>query len=382
MKKERNMWLDGIMGLAVGDALGVPAEFFSRDWLTEIPVNDMCGYGTHPVPKGTWSDDTSMTWAALDSLREGYAPNIMADKFCEWFFAGKYTPHGSVFDYGNATKGALVRYRSTQNPLDCGMKDEKSNGNGALMRILPVCLYCYSLEKNEKLAAEDSIDIIFEATAITHAHLRSKLASALYYFVCCEILEAYDMKTAVADGLKKGFEFFDKTPEYAEELKNYDRLRDVENFADLPHEQIQSTGYVVHSLEAALWCLLNTNNYADSVLEAVNLGGDTDTIAAIAGGLAGLFYGYDAIPKEWLGVLARCKELEAACTDPTKAKEHSYEYISIMPKRRLRNYTKIKQFLEIRLEKETDINTKTLINYMLQKNERNYAEYLEMLKDE
>ncbi len=382
MKKERNMWLDGIMGLAVGDALGVPAKFSSRDWLTEIPVNDMCGYGTHPVPKGTWSDDTSMTWAALDSLREGYAPNLMADKFCEWFFAGKYTPHGRVFDYGNATKDALVRYRSTQNPLDCGMKDEKSNGNGALMRILPVCLYCYSLEKNEKLAAEDSIDIIFEATAITHAHLRSKLASALYYFVCCAVLEEDDMKTAVADGLKKGFEFFDKTPEYAEELKNYDRLRDIENFADLPHEQIQSTGYVVHSLEAALWCLLNTNNYADSVLEAVNLGGDTDTIAAIAGGLAGLFYGYDSIPKEWLGVLARCKELEAACTDPTKAEEHSYEYISIMPKRRLRNYTKIKLFLETLLEKETDINTKTLINYMLQKNERSYKEYLEMLEDE
>ncbi len=312
MKKERNMWLDGIMGVAVGDALGVPVEFRSREELKANPVTDMREYGTYNLPKGTWSDDTSMTWATLDSLKSGYDPKDMADKFCDWAFSNKYTPRGVVFDAGNTTQDALQKYERSKDPYTCGEAGQRSNGNGALMRILPVCLYCFG---HKDLSDKECMDIIFEASAITHAHLISKLASVLYCFMCCAVMENDDLKTAVSKGLKRGFDLLDAVPGYREELKHYERLRDVEKFADLPESQIKSGGYVVDALEASIWCLLNTNSYADCVLKAVNLGSDTDTTAAIAGGAAGLFYGYDSIPKEWKDVLAKKEELEAECAE-------------------------------------------------------------------
>ena len=106
--------------------------------------------------------------------------------------------------------------------------------------------------------------------------------------------------------------FYDK--EYAEDLKHYARLFDSE-FAALPDDEIKSSGYVVDTLEAALWCLLNTSNYKDCVLKAINLGEDTDTVAAVAGGLAGMYYGVDAIPDNWLNQLARRDDIEKLCTD-------------------------------------------------------------------
>jgi len=142
-RKKSNIWLDGIMGVVVGDALGVPVEFFRQEELTKNPVKKMLGYGTHNLPAGSWSDDSSMMLATLDSLRNGYDLRDIMDKFVEWYEKGKYTPYGIVFDIGLTCESAISDYRYGADVTACGMCGEYDNGNGSLMRIMPICLYMY-----------------------------------------------------------------------------------------------------------------------------------------------------------------------------------------------------------------------------------------------
>jgi ADP-ribosylglycohydrolase len=140
--KMANMYLDGIMGLVVGDALGVPVEFEEREELRARPVKFMEGYGTYELPAGSWSDDSSMALATLDSLRNGYNPDDIMQKFVAWSENGEYTPYGECFDIGTGTSDAIWRYMQNKDIHTCGGRKESDNGNGSLMRILPICLYC------------------------------------------------------------------------------------------------------------------------------------------------------------------------------------------------------------------------------------------------
>jgi len=293
--------LGGILGLAVADAVGVPVEFQSRESLRSNSVTNMKGYGTYNQPPGTWSDDTSLTLCLLDSLATGridYA-DIMK-RFLSWLDDGKYTPHGKVFDVGIATRKALQRFRNGNAPLQCGGTSEQDNGNGSLMRILPLAFY-----------REDEFwDVIHNVSSLTHAHKRSQIACGLYLSVAENLFDKTDLKSAVHSGLEKAKEHYGNE----KDLKHYKRLFDT-NFPKLSEREIKSSGYVVDTLEAALWCLLNTDNYRDCVLRAVNLGEDTDTVAAVAGGLAGMFYGVDGIPKDWLNQLVRRDFIEKVCDD-------------------------------------------------------------------
>ena len=298
----------GILGLTVADALGVPVEFKSRESLRNNPVTDMIGYGTYNQPPGTWSDDTSLTLCLLHSLtKKEIDYTDMLQRFLSWIDEGKYTPHGEVFDVGIATRKALQRFRNGTEPLHCGGTSEQDNGNGSLMRILPLVFYLHA--KDEK-----SFDIIHNVSSLTHAHKRSQIACGIYLTIAESLFDASDLKTAIDTGLEKAKEYYENKKEYADDLKHYKRLFDID-FAKLPEKAIKSSGYVVDTLEAALWCLLNTDNYKDCVLKAVNLGEDTDTVAAVAGGLAGMLYGVDAIPKEWLSRLARGDYIEKLCED-------------------------------------------------------------------
>ena len=151
MKTSRNgdeIMLDtvkgAIFGHAVGDALGVPVEFCSRDELDIKPVMKMEGYGTYPVPAGYWSDDTSMVLASLDSLIKHLDLDEIMQNFCAWLGDGKYTPDNEVFDVGNTCKTAIILYAGGQGKaLECGQDSEWSNGNGSLMRVLPFILYTH-----------------------------------------------------------------------------------------------------------------------------------------------------------------------------------------------------------------------------------------------
>ena len=294
-----------MLGHAVGDALGVPVEFCERDELAAKPVTDMVGYGTYPYPEGCWSDDTSMSLAALDSLASGKLDfdDIMV-KFGEWYYDDEYTPTGEMFDVGNTCSYAIDNYFAYHKPIEeCGLTGERSNGNGSLMRIHPFVLYAYA----KQMSIDEWLGVIVKASALTHAHDRSKIGCLIYTFVLMNLLKDKG-KDGIQEGLKKAKHYLNACAEFT----TYERIF-KNDFAALPRDEIKSSGYVVDTLEAALWCLLTTANYRDCVLKAVNLGDDTDTIAAIAGGLAGALYGYDTIPSEWLEALKRRDYIEEMC---------------------------------------------------------------------
>ncbi len=280
-----------VIGVAVGDALGVPVEFMSRERLKQNPVVDMRSGGTWGEPAGTWSDDTSLTIATMESLgrlKRLDLDDIMSN-FVGWLKHDEFTANGYTFDVGNTTAGAIGNYIKGASVERCGLRDADSNGNGSLMRILPMALYT------------DSLDDVHAVSALTHAHPRSLIACGIQCLIARELLSGKAIEQAVKDGLLRAEDYYSRS-EYAEELSHYERLFDP-NFGALDEDAIESSGYVVHSLEAALWCLLNTTDYRSLALKAVNLGRDTDTVGAIAGGLGGLAYGLANIPSEWIDAL-------------------------------------------------------------------------------
>lgn len=301
-----NIWKSGMYGLIVADAMGVPVEFTSREDRKLDPVTDMRGYGTYSQPEGTWSDDSSMALATLVSIRDKgeIDYNDIMDKFSDWCMYGAYTPFDEVFDIGIATSRAIMKYSTGANPLQSGGETEWDNGNGSLMRILPVCLYIFEQQKDMKLSYDEAIDIIHNCSALTHAHLRSKTACGIYYFLVKAILdERGEIIERLQLGVNNAFKYYSKNIQ--NELDKYNRIASLTEFKYTTENQIKSTGYVVHTLEAAIWCLVNTSSYEEVILKAVNLGDDTDTIAAITGGLAGLYYGYNNIPDKWISKLQK-----------------------------------------------------------------------------
>ena len=246
---------DAIFGLAVGDALGVPYEFRPRGSFT---CTGMVGYGTHDQPAGIWSDDTSMTLATCDSIRACGCVDTadMLERFRAWIDGGAYAIDGVVFDYGNTTARALA--------AGTGCAGERDNGNGSLMRIAP-------------LAFTDATDDEVRAvSAITHAHPVSAET-------CVEMVR---VMRALAAGASP-----------AEAVPDYEVLLAASE------KDLGSGGFVRDTYCAALWCLVVSGSYEECVLRAVNLGDDTDTTAAVAGALAGIAYGADAIPATWMEVL-------------------------------------------------------------------------------
>ena len=297
-----------MIGHAVGDALGVPVEFCSREEIAEDPVTDMRGFGSYPVPAGAWSDDTSMSLCALDSLSKGVIDHDeIMDNFVRWASNDEFTPTGEMFDIGRTCLTAIRNFLEVDGrpALECGLTDEHSNGNGSLMRIHPFALYAFV--KGGTLGK--SLDIIREGSIMTHAHPRTIYACGIYAMVFWEVLKGAD-KVKVLSEIENAAVLFDGI--YPEESDHFEWAFH-KKLASKSADEISSSGYVVHTLEAALWCLLTTNSYKECVLKAVNLGEDTDTVAAVAGGLAGAMYGYDAIPEEWRNTLIRREYIEEMC---------------------------------------------------------------------
>lgn len=306
MEKYLDVIKSVVIGHAVADAVGVPVEFKSREKLDSAPVTDMREFGTHNMPKGTWSDDTSMLLATLDSLAGGTVDyeDIM-EKFAAWCTKDAYTVD-YMFDIGRTCLVAITRSFSSRKvpALECGLDDEGSNGNGSLMRIAPFVLYSHIYN----LSLPERIELIKNGSALTHAHDRSKMGCLIFAFVLEELIKNQS-KDSIARGLSLANSRLNSYPEFTP----YKRIFEP-RFADTPREKIKSSGYVVDTLEAALWCVLTTDDYKSCVLKAVNLGDDTDTVAAVAGSLAGLLYGYDNIPEEWRRDLKKRDYIEDMCT--------------------------------------------------------------------
>ncbi|CCZ03903.1 putative uncharacterized protein [Eubacterium sp. CAG:603] len=313
--KSKELYLDGMMGLVIGDALGVPVEFSSRDKMQEHPVVDMTGYGTYPVPAGSWSDDGSMALASLSALHsDGINLKKIMDNFVDWEENGKFTPAGEMFDEGVTCSFAIYNYKQFENVATCGQDRENSNGNGSLMRILPVCIYLKYLQDECGLKDETCLEIVHKMSALTHAHLRSKMSCGIYFYCVRELAKRNKpLEELLQNAVDLSFSFYEQNNDSKKELEHFSRIRNMEELSKIPIEQINSGGYVIESIEAVLWCLLNTSDFKDCVLKAVNLGDDTDTTAAIAGGLAGIYYGYKNIPEHWLEVIIRREWIEDLC---------------------------------------------------------------------
>jgi ADP-ribosylglycohydrolase len=302
---------DALLGIAVGDALGVPVEFVSRAALQANPVMGMRAYGSHRQPAGTWSDDSSLTFCLAEMLCGDYDLQSLADRFVKWKYHGYWTAHGRVFDIGIATSEAIDQLNRGCKPALAGGRDEGSNGNGSLMRILPLVFYTRGMDISSRF------DHVREVSSLTHAHIRSVISCFIYTEYARQIIAGADKTEALRFTRNELADFLMSHPACPKaEIYRFHHilLRAASDFPVIPLEQmsvdaIRSSGYVLSTLEASLWCLLTMDSYADAVLAAVNLGGDADTTGAVTGGLAGLLYGAAGIPGEWLHTLARKDEI-------------------------------------------------------------------------
>ncbi|HYV95426.1 MAG TPA: ADP-ribosylglycohydrolase family protein [Chitinophagales bacterium] len=290
--------MEGVLyGIAIGDALGVPVEFISRNELKKNPVTEMKGGGTHHQPAGTWSDDTALSLCLAECIAAGFDLDDLARRFINWQNFGYMTALGETFDIGMTTQSAISNLESGIKPALSGDDSERSNGNGSLMRILPLIF----LIKNYSI--EDRFDAVRMVSSITHAHMRS--------VACCFIYIEYALRLMNGENKFSAFEelrnaipnWLQSKVKDAEELKFFGRIFS-EQFHTISENEILSSGYALHTLEASLWCFLNSDDYESCVLKAVNLGDDTDTTGAVAGGLAGLYYGISGIPDKWIEKLS------------------------------------------------------------------------------
>lgn len=291
---------DILLGTAIGDALGLPVQFLEREVVAKNPITTMEGLDQFNIPAGTWSDNTSLSFCLAESLCNGYDLNDIINKFTKWMYEDYWTPANETFDINYINYFAIVNLRNNGSPHVTGIDNKRGNRDGSLMRILPLVPYILNMGK------EDRFRIIREVSSLTHRHPRSILACislcefAIQYINSQSIEKAYQaMQQTILQLLKKEM--------FIEEDIPFKRLVGLsyEEFKAIELKDIHSTEYVIDTLEASLWCIFNTTNYKDAVLKAVNLGDDANTVGAITGGLAGIIYGYDTIPPEWLEVLAK-----------------------------------------------------------------------------
>ncbi len=324
----KSIWKDGILGVLVGDALGCPVQFESREEVATHPVTDMRGYGTFRLPAGSWTDDSSLTLALLDSIvrKDTLDLNHIMQNFVAWLDHGAFTPFGYSYDIGGGTMKAIRSYKASGDPESCGGRQETNNGNGSLMRIIPACLYCWE----QGLPDQEAIRLIHAVGSLTHAHIRANIACGLYYFMISQVLSdaASPLAESLQRGLDRGFAFYEDFLTDRKELSLYDRLRDLITFAAVGAERIRSGGYVVDTLEAAVWSLITTSSFREALLKAVNLGEDTDTVGAIAGGLGALFYGTggpSGIPGSWIDALQKKDMILSLCAEAQDRVEYRGE---------------------------------------------------------
>lgn len=294
--------LGGLWGAVIGDALGVPVEFSRREELKLDPVTDMIGHGMFDLPPGSWSDDSSLLICTVESLLEGFDPRAMARLFVRWFQESHWTPWGKTFDVGSGTSVAIRRLKAGMNPLQAGGAGELDNGNGSLMRVLPVAVFFGDAP------AKVLLEKVHAVSSITHRHPRSLFACGVYCAAAARLLAGDSIPQAYAQAIVTARREYDEEP-FRREFVHFERFLSG-RLADLDEGAIRSSGYVIDTLEAALWSVLTTRSFEEAVLRAVNLGSDTDTTACVAGGLAGLHYGVGAIPKKWMDTIARKEDIE------------------------------------------------------------------------
>ena len=305
---------DILIGMAVGDACGVPHEFKPKVTMDMYPATDMIGGGTHGQVKGTWSDDTSMALCIVASLLNGLNYSDIMNKFSSWLNDNFWTPHGVVFDNGLSTRRAIDKWRSgsTFVPTECGGTTDGSNGNGSVMRTLVLVPYIEHLDIDKRWK------IISNTSKLTHAHWISRFSCLLVCEFALELRkikntkygfvtkrDAWDNAVVSFRGVRN--KTIAETDEFTEE--EFDKvfgeyLLEVSPYI-LEDKDYRGSGFARDTAVTAIYCVLRTSSYKEAVLKAINYGDDTDTTACVTGGLAGIIYGIDGIPKDWVDCIAR-----------------------------------------------------------------------------
>lgn len=302
--EKQNRFFGGVFGFCVGDMLGVPVEFSSRQEREADPVRELRAYGTYHQPFGSWSDDSSFMFCLMDALMSEDVLEQLKNNMIACYKEGLFTPRGQMFDIGNSTRYAIENMERGIPAVECGGSSQQDNGNGSLMRILPLA-YLIGKRKDEEV-----IKLIEDVSSLTHRHMRSKFACVFYVIFASQLYNGVGKE----DAFDYTLEFVHKhcAKEYHEEFFYYKNVLN-KSIIKANRNQINSTGYVVDTMEAVIWTFFNTGSYEKSVLEAINLGGDTDTIAALVGGLSGLYYGYKEIPDRWVQNILRKNEIAEMC---------------------------------------------------------------------
>jgi ADP-ribosyl-[dinitrogen reductase] hydrolase len=301
-----------LYGVAIGDALGVPAEFTNRETLKLNPVKDYIGYKSHNQPPGTFSDDSSLTFCLAESLCNGYDLNDLGNRFIQWRENAYWTAGGIVFDIGMTTHRAISRLKTGTRPSLAGDFDEDCNGNGSLMRIMPLLFYVRDLELEKRYA------IIKDVSSVTHGHIRSVIACFYYLEFALELLKGSDKQTAYVNAGRTVYDFIISQQIVQSEVDMFAPLL-KDDITKQHINSIPSFGYVMNTLKASMYCFMTTENYQDATLMAVNLGNDADTTGAVTGGLAGLYYGFNAIPEKWRKEIKRSNDIMDLCDRLSKA---------------------------------------------------------------
>lgn len=258
---------------------------------------------------GTWSDDTSMTLATIDSIISTKTINCndMASRFLDWFRNSNYTATNETFDIGRTTLQALARYEmKLDDAVNCGETNEYSNGNGSLMRILPLAYYIYYRDIKD---CKEIYNIIKQVSSITHAHEISILGCYIYVMFALEILADKDKFEAYRTIQQLDFSMFSD-----DVINRYGRILN-NDISKVNEDTISTSGYVVSTLEATMWLFLNADDYNTTILKAVNLGEDTDTVGACVGGLLGIYYGIDSIKNDWKQMLKKFDYIMELCNN-------------------------------------------------------------------
>ena len=275
------------LGLAIGDAVGMPAEFMQPGSFE--PVTNMRAGGVFNLPAGYWTDDTSMALCLADSLLEcgGYDSYDVMNKYRSWWQDGYRSSQDHCFDIGNQVQQALRDFITTPEVIPTTTVRSESAGNGTVMRLAPAIIAAYSHRSPEEI-----IQLARISARETHYSLEAEIGTEVFAALLINALKT-DLKRSVLDVSKHS------TGGLFAEL--FERITDTNN--------LNNSGYIIHSLQVAVWAFLKYDSFEEGMLAAINLGGDSDTNGAIYGQLAGAFYGYDAIPQHWRDELFQKDEL-------------------------------------------------------------------------
>jgi ADP-ribosylglycohydrolase len=290
----RERFRGALVGLAVGDAIGTTVEFKMRG--TFSPVTDMVGGGPHGLPAGAWTDDTSMALCLAESLveRRGFDPVDQLERYARWYYEGYLSSTGEYVDIGNATRAALIRFERTGDPFP-GDANPDAAGNGPLMKLAPVAM---AYARHPFVAVQRAAD----SARTTHG--APAAADACRYFAGL-LVGAFNGVGADALLAPSGFDPLGNVASLHPEVATVA----AGSFRESGPPRIRGGGYIVDSLEAALWALHSTHTFEEGVLAAANLGEDADTTAAVFGQLAGALYGIDAIPERWRAKLLMYEQI-------------------------------------------------------------------------